>query len=245
MAGIDSYTKLMLHCDGDDSASNHNMTFHGDPILSTSQKKFGSSSLLLDGTDDYLSASDHADFDFGANDFTVETWARWGTTPSGNQLIAAHYDYGSSDGSWYFRATATGFRAGFSDDRTADDGHYVALDWTYSIVADTWYHLALVRSGNNVILFINGVLQSSQAMSLTLFNSTAELTIGCFLNSGTPASLLDARIDEIKMSTAAQWTANFTPETSAYSVATPPHLKSRYIYPVDKIPPAIGLVKKE
>jgi hypothetical protein len=53
--GYDSYTKLMLHCDGANTSNNiideigHVVTPAGTAQLSTTSPKFGSASLLLDG----------------------------------------------------------------------------------------------------------------------------------------------------------------------------------------------------
>jgi len=227
MAGNDSYTKLLLHCDGvdgsqlfpDASASDHTVTAHADAQVDTALQEFGTGSLLLDGTGDYLSVQNHADFNFGVGDFTIDCWVRWGETPTGSQAIMAHYDQGTNQRAWSFLATATGFSVYFSDDGAHSDGHFVILPWTYSIVADTWYHLALVRSGNNVILFVDGILQSSQAMNYTLHDSTANVTIGCSLVSGSPATdIMTGNVDELRVSKGiARWTANFIPSTSAYT----------------------------
>ena len=72
MAGIDSYTKLCLHMDGDQSDSNHTITTYGNPTLNSTTKKFGASSIYLDGAGDCLSVETHADLAFGTGDFTLE-----------------------------------------------------------------------------------------------------------------------------------------------------------------------------
>src|SRR5690606_34123168 len=48
-------------------------TASGDAEISTAQSKFGGSSLSLDGTGDWLDAS-NAGFTFGTGDFTIEAW---------------------------------------------------------------------------------------------------------------------------------------------------------------------------
>jgi len=233
---FDANDLFCLHFDNDvaDALGNHTPVNHG-VTFDNSVKKFGYSGVF-DGSD-YVNVPDHADFDFGAGELTIDCWARWGTKPTGNEVIIGQYDSGTNQRAWLFMANSSGFQANFSDDGTSGGGHFVALTWTFTIVADIWYHLALVRSGNNAILFIDGTLQSSQAMAYTIHNSTADVTVGCFLNSGSPASYITARIDELRVSDTARWTENFTPETEAYDFS-PPRSRPRYIYPVDKIPPA-------
>ena len=51
-----------------------NFTAQGNAQLSTAQAKFGSSSLLLDGTDDYVDTTTNLDLSSG--DFTVDVWIR-------------------------------------------------------------------------------------------------------------------------------------------------------------------------
>ncbi len=59
----------------DNSPVTKSFTVNGNSQISTAQSKFGSSSLLLDGTGDYLSSPSNADYAFGTGDFTIECWA--------------------------------------------------------------------------------------------------------------------------------------------------------------------------
>ena len=45
-----------------------------DAQLSTAQKKFGTASLLLDGTNDYVEST--SDVDLSSTDFTIDLWIR-------------------------------------------------------------------------------------------------------------------------------------------------------------------------
>jgi hypothetical protein len=60
-SGIDNDTVLMLHNDGDASASQHTYTAHGNPTL-VSDGKFGGA-MEFDGSS-YLSVPDSSDWDF-------------------------------------------------------------------------------------------------------------------------------------------------------------------------------------
>jgi hypothetical protein len=97
MAGIDEYTKLMLHANGDDqstsfpdaSASNHTVTAYGAVQVDQAEKKFGNASGLFDGTGDYLQSVDTlTDFDFGSGDFTIDCWVYLDEAPGGVRIIA-------------------------------------------------------------------------------------------------------------------------------------------------------------
>ena len=55
----------------------HDLTFNGGMVISTAQKKFGNSSWLFDGSNDYVSIPDSADFDFETGDFTIDFWVNF------------------------------------------------------------------------------------------------------------------------------------------------------------------------
>ena len=72
---------LLLHGDGannsttftDSSSNNFTLSRVGDVKISTTESKFGGSSIFFDGTGDYLTLANNSDFNF-PNDFTVEAW---------------------------------------------------------------------------------------------------------------------------------------------------------------------------
>ncbi len=76
----------------DSSNQNHTVTFNGAQI-SSAQSKFGGTSLLLDGSNDYLSIGG-AEWNSNLNsgDFTVEFWIRFDTVGSGEQRIITNYN---------------------------------------------------------------------------------------------------------------------------------------------------------
>ena len=217
MAGIDSYTKLLLHCDGADasitfidSATGKTVTAIGNAQIDTAQYKFGGASALFDGTGDGLTTPNHADFDFGSGDFTIDYWFRAATLgstmiftskgvwpPSPPFVIfsdSAYYYFKSSDGSSW---------------------ETMAFILSGNISINNWYHIAVVRYGNLWNLYLNGVSKSSITSSLTLMTNTDTFAVG---NSSNQAHALNGWIDEFRVSKGiARWTANFTPPTEAYS----------------------------
>jgi hypothetical protein len=81
VSGIGSETKLLLHCDGSDESTTitdsspttaHTMTAVGNAKLDTTIKKFGTASLQLDGTGDWVTAPDDADFVLSGGTWTWE-----------------------------------------------------------------------------------------------------------------------------------------------------------------------------
>ena len=84
-AGGGAQTVLLLHCDGTDGATtftdssdtSHTVTANGNAQIDTDQSKFGGASGLFDGTGDYLSIPDSADWDFGTGDWTIDFLIRF------------------------------------------------------------------------------------------------------------------------------------------------------------------------
>ena len=86
MAGNDSYTKLLLQMRGingsqtfyDQSGSRHTVTANNQVQIEC-PARIGNGAGNFDGTGDYLSASDHVDWDFSTNPFTIEFWVYFRT----------------------------------------------------------------------------------------------------------------------------------------------------------------------
>jgi hypothetical protein len=208
IGGIDSYTKLMLHMDGDQSDSQHIVTANGNPQFSTAQSKFGDSSVYLNGASTLLLASS-TDFNLGlANEpFTIDAWVktsgnfivfgRTGGADAWNGTTGIHYAF------YYYAGTTLGF-------------HYwkgAAASFTTAWVTATpingnWNHLAVVYDGTTVKLYINGVTGGATSTDDFAQPTTtpANIRIG-----NLPSLPLTGYIDELRVSKGiARWTSDFS-----------------------------------
>jgi len=212
MPGIDQYTKLLLHCNGADASTTFIDSATGKAItavetaqVDTAQSKFGGASLLLDGNSDILTTPDHADFTTGSSDFTVDCWIK---------RAAA----GVTHGICMFNVTSIGLGFYvFSNNLLCaiirkDPTNYSANS-TGTIGTD-WTHVAFVRDGNTLRLFINGTADGTKDVTgITADDPTGVAMIGKY-----STFFFNGWIDEFRVSKGiARWTANFTPPTSAYS----------------------------
>ena len=75
-----------------------------------------------------------------------------------------------------------------------------------------WVHKAVVRSGTVFYAFSNGVLQSSWTSSLAPWNPSASLSIGM----GQSTNYFIGYMDEVRITLAARYTANFAVPTSPF-----------------------------
>ena len=224
--GIDSYVVFGTHANGADGATSttdfstaqaaKTITFAGNCQLDTAQTKFGASSLLYDGTTDYISLDDSADFDFGSGDFTIDFWVRFANV-SGEQWFYGQTGTGSNEVLFRKNDEATHKLQIYTAKTGVGVTGFYTMTNNWAPSADTWYHIAVVRNGTSCLMFIDGVSQG--VTQTTAFGTLADvdgpLDIGV---DRTPSASVNGWLDEYRVSKGiARWTANFTPSTSEYS----------------------------
>jgi len=213
----DANTKLLLHMESLDVSSTTAPkipTFVGTAQLDTAQKKFGSASLLLDGDFDYVTIPDSADWDFGTGDFTIDCWVRMNGIGAA-QIIVEHYESSAHGDEWRVQLQASNKIQFYSEVSAGMRADFVT-DNAVITATNTWYHVAIVRSGSTPYIFINGTsvpITINTALG-DISNITGNLNIGW---RGSDDYYFNGWIDELRISKGiARWTANFTPPTSEY-----------------------------
>jgi len=103
---------------------------------------------------------------------------------------------------------------GFLCGDTTTTAWEVTLTSTTSVSSNTWYHLAVVRSGNTFSLYVNGVSESTATSSVVIADDTSNLLIGV---GDTGTTYLNGYIDDLRITKGyARYTSNFTPPTKAF-----------------------------
>ena len=150
-------------------------------------------SVDFDGTGDYLSISDHADFHFGNGNFCVELWIK-GTANNSNRNIIGQWAAGQMGWSVYWAASNQGHSAwGFKYSTTGSNEIQVS---DILLDDDQWHHIAVVRDGNDVKLYRDGKYRTKLDVTDVTFNdSSAELRIA---NDGWN-SPLDCHISNVRV----------------------------------------------
>jgi len=220
-----SKVKLLLHCDGsngsttftDSSQSGRTVTAFGTAQISTAQSKWGGASALFDGTGDYLTVPNSADFDFGTGDWTIEFWYRPTVVDTVRTLI------GKAVGTGFYpfniRVNGSGRVIGYCTDGSSV---YTTPDAAPAMSAGTWYHIAFVRASNALKVYVNGVATGA-AVTMTAAHQTnsAPLCIGNFsadyaagggATAGAHGYLDDLRITKGE----ALYTTDFTPPSAPF-----------------------------
>ncbi len=217
---------LLLHFDGSDGATTttddgpdeRTITLAGDAELDTAQKKFGTASLLLDGDGDLASAADDGDFDFGSGDFTVEGFFRISTL--GNNAFFSHWENNDTSGQSFYLVHFNGSNnLRFAYRLTTG---LVEANYTWQPSTNTFYHIAVVRYGTTLKVYIDGVAVISESVSTTSFITSEDpFRIGAFNDATTASPTLDwffaGHVDEVRVTKGqARYIANFVPTTSAF-----------------------------
>ena len=151
----------------DNSTNNFTINVLGDSSVS-SASPFTSSSVLFDGTGDYLTIADNAALQMGSGNFTIEYW--W--YPNSIAGYQTPYDKG------YTGAGGLLLQTGNGDGRTIvyASGSAVVTSNT-ALIANSWTHMALVRNGTNLTLYQNGISVGSVTNS-TNFNNANTAGLG-------------------------------------------------------------------
>jgi hypothetical protein len=218
MAGIDNYVKLLLHMDGaddgtvftDSSLQGHILTRYN-AVTKTAIRKFGSASGYFDGSGDYLTAPASNDWSFGTGDVTVDFWFRRLDTSTSNRIIS---QYTNNDNRWYIHVgEASSYSVGIGG-----PGQPAAAWSNQCQNINQWYHVAIVREGNNFELFVDGLSQGIQVSTSSFGYSGQLMRVGVDYWNSAPNAYAKGYIEELRISKGiARWTENFTPPIAAYS----------------------------
>uniref|UniRef100_A0A6M3KG24 Putative lectin/glucanase superfamily protein n=2 Tax=viral metagenome TaxID=1070528 RepID=A0A6M3KG24_9ZZZZ len=219
----DSYTKLLLHCDASPFVDviGKTLTNNGTITLDTTTKKFGAGSAVLNGSSQYFTLADSADFYLDA-DFTIDLQFYYDATYQNDGAIYWQRNTGDNDYKFLFGCDATKLYFSFRDAAT----YYAQIDATHGMNLNAWNHLALVRYGNVYTIYVNGSSIGTATESHAMPNYTDTVYIGLRTDIST---YLGGKIDELRVSKGiARWTGNFTPPTLAYgsTIETTPNITS-------------------
>lgn len=219
-------TVLLLHGDGtngaqnntflDSSTNNFTITRNGN----TTQGTFspfsvgaGEWSNFFDGSGDYLSIPDNAAFDFGSGSFTIEAWVYPSdVTPSKAEWIVSQWQ-SDTQNSWGVRIETNGeLRFWYA---TAGNTASNIAATTPGINENAWNHIAVVRNGNDLTIYVNGVSKATGSLSgVTLHNSTASVIVAGQANTGLNQNFTGYVSNLRLVKGTAVYTSAFTPSTT-------------------------------
>lgn len=224
-----SSVSLLLHFDGannattftDSSPSPKTLTSVSGAKLSTTQSKFGGTSLYLDGTG-YVTIPHSSDFDFGSGDWTIEWWQYW---IGGNAIFCWSSDFRYGILANYGAATSNKLALCLSSTGTSwnmaqpDTNNATFAGSSTGATKNTWQHIAVQRSGTTFQMFFDG----TRVLNYTASGSIAAATSLTFRLGGpwpgAGPGIFNGYIDEFRMTkgvTRYTTSGNFTAPTTAF-----------------------------
>ena len=175
----------------------------GLPTISTSVYKYGGSSGYFNDPSAKLIIQNTSDINLGTGDFCIEGWV-YANAPSSDTIaiVGSNYyedQFGLVSNTVYFGKII---------------GGYIAQTTTGLVSSNTWTHLALVRSGTTVTIFVNGIASATGS-----YPTSYTLGGKYFGNGGNdnPYQYIRGYLDELRVTKGvARYTSNFTPPTAPF-----------------------------
>jgi hypothetical protein len=220
-------TKLLLPFEGTNGAtttsdlSNNNasVTFNNSAQISTSQSKFGGSSLSCpNGLTDDVATSWNA-MPTGTEDFAIEMWAYLLDRTGGGRDAAQFSIFGNrntsaGDNVQLYVGYPSSYLLAFLINDTALQ---LTTSWNFTSNLNAWHHIAVTREGNTFRIFINGTQETSATYTGSMTKSFTDLYIGSGGHTWSTTRALRGYIDDFRITRGfARYTAAFTPPTSTH-----------------------------
>lgn len=194
----------------DESVNGFTPTFGGGPatpVTSTTEFKYGSSSIYQPDSTYMLYADDTA-WHVRSGDFTIETWFYKPTGSNGGFAIG-HRGGATVNNGWALLHDQGNTRFVFywSLDGTTES----SFDGTFSPITGVWYHVAMVRSGTTGTIYVNGSSIATGTITGTIYNPPSSFVVGALAQNSGYFYQDEIYLDEVRLTKAARYTANFTP----------------------------------
>jgi hypothetical protein len=180
------------------------ITTFGNTQVSSFQRKFGTGSARFTTDGDLLDIVSDADLQYGFSSYTLEAWVFLDQNNRRQQIINKGSVASTTFGLWIG-----------ADNRLAGQHGNVVFTATTTLNTGTWHHVMMSRDLNDTNrLFVNGILEATTTATGSVSNADS-LTIGGVAT--VPNLSLRGYLDEIRISSSARFTGNFTVPTAAYN----------------------------
>jgi len=161
-------------------------------------------SAYFDGTGDYLTTASNSAVAFGTGDFTIEGWFYFQGT-----ISTYKRPWGFSDANDNIEIFGSVLRVGGGTQGTLITG-------TATILANTWYHIALVRASGVYKLWLNGVQDGGSATNS--WNSAArQMGIAAYPTGVDP---ITGYVSDLRITKTAVYKSNFVPPLAPLTATT-------------------------
>jgi hypothetical protein len=170
-------------------------------------------SMYFDGTGDFLTVPDSTAFTMGAGDFTLECWINLSTI-SGSQIVIGTCDSGGSQGSMSFVLQVN---SGTPRIGVGYNGAMYFATAASAITPNQWYHIAGVRNGASVYIYVNGVRSAPLDMAALAITDSSQV-VGIGRNGNFNGEYVTGYISDLRIVKGqAVYTSNFAPPVAPLS----------------------------
>lgn len=195
-----------------DATAKNDLETVGNAQISTTQSKWGGSSIYFDGNGDYLKTATSPIFDFGKSDFTIEFWAYPTSFASASYPIYSATN-GSKTDVLAFELNTSGVLGVYVTRAGGVAWSIISNGNIGTLTLNTWNHIAFVRNGSAWRGYVNGVAGSLSTTSSDTVETFNQLSIGAIINN---TGWFAGYIDDFRITRFARYTSNFTAPTSAF-----------------------------
>jgi hypothetical protein len=193
----------------------------GNAVVSSTAARFGSGGASFDGSADAFTTGDAASLQLAGGNFTMEAWVRLSGAFGGTGRFILSKHGGSGYSGWHW----------FVD----HPGNIIFTEWTSSTLVlsfatgalswaqNTWYHVAISRSGNTWRMFRDGAEVASLTSTHTLSQDVGHpLRVGSGDLPYYSAQTWPGSIDEVRVTKGvARYTGSFTVPTAGFPTCAP------------------------
>jgi hypothetical protein len=193
-----------------DNAQDNNLETVGNAQISTTQYKWGASSMYFDGTGDWLFVPTSQNYVMGTGDFTVEMWLRTDVIPSGTYDTVFDTRPASTNGAYLLLYLDTDGKLKLfvsSADR---------ITASSALAINTWYHVVVARTGGSTKMFINGNQTGSTYADTTNYIASNLIIGGSYGGGASIAYAFNGYMNDFRITKGyARYLYPFTAPTAA------------------------------
>ena len=176
----------------------------------------GTHSVSFNGSSDHIIVSgDISNFDYNS-DFTIEAFVQQATSTNAYVIFSKFNTAGNQRG--FLFGTGWDGSKRVVNVRYSTDGansSHTQLNGTATVATNTFVHLALVKSGSNLIVYIDGTGETLTSSMPTLHVSTAPFLIGAnYQNSNVAGTVWNGQMHSLRIKQKVEYSSNFTAPTA-------------------------------
>ena len=194
-----------------DSTAKNNLETVGTAQVSTTQAKFGTTSMSFSGTSGNRFQSPLSqNYAFLTGDFTIEAFVYLNAVSATPSTVVGTW-LGTSSFGWLLQLNSTTLTFAWG----TSGGSSTSYSPSSTFTTGTWYYLAVTRSGTNLKLFVNGSQVGTTQTNSANITCTTALWVGA--NQDGNIQYLNGYVDELRITKGFARTITATP-TEAFPV---------------------------